>query len=261
MNDTPRHTLARIIAEHGRGICDAPKRVEALLKDLCGAHRREINIIMGALDERIAADLMAAGDSSSSSAVPGEALLARLAARLRDNLAYTAEAALWGVETWAFALGLLSEAEIQTRAKASEASRSNAPPTVRDTKPFGATPASKQNSPTPQTQGGTTYAPPAPQLPQSSKTIPLPPIFRTNPPRQMPTMPPNVTVPQPPTQHKSPSLPSPKTSRRVLSWRGCFIVFVLAIILIAAALFVVPAIIHILQEEQAMPSINEPRIR
>ena len=86
---TGKTTLARIIAKHGRGICDTPKRVEALLRDLCGAYRREINIVMGALEERVAADLMTAGKS----AVPRAAILARLAARLRDNLAYTPEAA------------------------------------------------------------------------------------------------------------------------------------------------------------------------
>lgn len=92
MNDLPRHTLSRIIAEHGRGICDAPKRVEALLRDLCGAHRREINIITGALEERVPADLIAVGNST----VPRDVSLARLAARLRDNLAYTPEDALGG---------------------------------------------------------------------------------------------------------------------------------------------------------------------
>lgn len=88
MNDQSRHTLSRIIAQHDRGICDAPKRIEVLLRDLCGAHRREINIITGALEKRVATDLIAAGNS-----VPRDALLARLAVRLRDDLAYTPGAA------------------------------------------------------------------------------------------------------------------------------------------------------------------------
>ena len=61
MNDQPRHTLSRIIAKYGPGICDAPKRVEAMLRDLCVAHRREINIIMGALEERVPTDLNCGG--------------------------------------------------------------------------------------------------------------------------------------------------------------------------------------------------------
>jgi len=257
MNDLPRHTLSRIIAVHGRGICDAPKRIEALLRDLCGAHRREINIIIGALEERVAADLIAAGNS-----VPRDVLLARLAARLRDNLAYTPEAARWGVETWAVALGSLSEAELQarTRTESAEASRSTAPPPLRDPKPLAANPASVSPQ-TPQPQRGTTSAPPQPP-PQSPKTSP-PPIVRppAPAPRRTPTTPQNVAVPDPQQQNVSPSLPSRQTSRRGLTLRGCLIGVVLVIALIVAAVFIVPTVILLLQEEQVQPSINEPRIR
>lgn len=254
MNDLPRHTLSRVIAKHGHGICDAPKRIEAMLRDLCGVHRREINIIIGALEERVAADLIRAGNS-----VPRDVLLARLAARLRDNLAYTPEAARWGVEAWAVALGILSEAELQTRTRteSAEASRSIAPPPVRDPKPSAAKPAnvSSQASPPRRT---TTYAPP----PQSLKTSP-PPIVQPPTPatHRTPTTPPNVAVPEPPQQNVSTPLPSRQTSRRGLTLRGCLIGVVLVIVLIVAAVFIVPAVIMLLREEQARPSINEPRIR
>lgn len=237
MNDLPRHTLSRIIAEHGLGICDAPKRVEALLRDLCGSHRREINIITGALEERVAADLMTTGDS-----MPRDVLLARLEARLRDNLAYTPEAASWAVETWALALGILSEAELQasTRKKSAEANQKNTQP---------------------QPQRGTTYAPqwppsPTPKASPSPSTIRIPAPA----PRWTPPMPPRVSVPGPPQQNVSPSLPSRQRPRRGLSLRGCFITFVLAILLIAAY-YAIPAVIMILREEQAQPSINDPRIK
>jgi len=257
MNDLPRHTLSRIIAERGRGICDAPKRVEALLRDLCGAYRREINIITGALDERVAADLIAATNS-----VPRDVLLARLAARLRDNLAYTPEAALWGVETWAVALGILSEAEIKAHAQAesAEASRNNPPP-VRVPKPTAANPAS-DSSRTVQPQRETTFAPPQ-QTSLSPKTNLPPPLARSPAPapRRTPTMSPNVIVPEPPQLDISPSLPSGRTPRRGLTLRGCLIGVVLAIVLIVAAVFVVPAIIMLLREEQAQPSVNDPRSR
>lgn len=258
MNNLPRHTLSQIIAEHGRGICEESKRVEALLRDLCGAHRREINIITGALEERVAADLTAAGNT-----VPRDVLLARLTARLRDNLAYTPEAARWGVETWAVALGVLSEAELQERARTEsiENSRSAAPPPVRDPKPPAPNTASSSPQ-APRPPRGTTYTPP--QRPtQSPKTTPPPTIAR--PPartlRRTPTMPLNVAVPEPPEHDVSLSFPSQQTSRRGLTLRGCLIIFVLAVVLIVAAVFVVPAVIMLLREEQARPSINEPRIR
>jgi hypothetical protein len=257
MNDLPRRTLSRIIAEHGRGICDAPKRVEALLRDLCGAHRREINIITGALEERVAADLIAASNS-----VPRDVLLARLAARLRDNLAYTPEAARWGVETWAVALGILSEAELQARAQAesAEASRNTAPPSVREPKqPTATPPASPQASHTPSRTANAPRQPPS-QSPKTSQ----PPTVR--PPARVqygtpPALPPNVAAPDLTPQNDSLPFPLPQRSRRGLSLRGCFIVVMLAIVLIIAAVFVVPAVILLLREEQARPSINEPRIR
>lgn len=266
MNDLPRHTLARIISENGRAICDTPKRVEALLRDLCGAHRREINIIVGALEERVAADLMSAGNS-----VPREVLLARLAARLRDNLAYTPEAARWGVETWAFALGIMSEAELQERARkeSAEADGSDASPPVRAPKPTATGAASVSPQEESQSPRGTTYPPPTkqqqqpPPTPKTRAQPPPPPIIpKPAPsPRRTPTAQPNIAVPAPQQQDVLPSLPAPGTARRGLTLRGCFIIVVLVIALIATVTFVVPAVIFLLQEEQAQPSVNDPSNR
>jgi hypothetical protein len=249
MNDLARQTLSRIIAKHGTGICETPKRVEAILRDLCGDQRREINIIMGALEERVAADLTAGGNS-----LPRDVLFARLEARLRDNLAYTPEAARWGVETWAVALGVLSEAELLERTrKEAAASQSKAPPPLRDSELPGANPANV-NPRAPRSQPASTHAPPR-QPPQSSVQAPTP----ASPGRQR--LPTGMTLPEPPEHDISPSPPLRQTSRRGLNLRSCLILFVLAIILIIAAVFVVPAIIMILRDEQARPSINEPRAR
>lgn len=269
MNDLPRHTLSRIIAEHGRGICDAPKRIEALLRDLCGAHRREINIIVGALEERVASDLIARGNS-----VPRDVLLARLAARLRDNLAYTPEAARWGVETWAVALGILSEAELPARqpSESGEAHLIDAPSPVRESKPSGASAASV-SPPAPQAQRGTTSTPPPrgttsapPPLPSpSSKTSPSTssarPSVHVPAPRRTTIVHPNVSMPETLQQNVPPPTISRPISRRGLKLRGCLVVAVLVIVLVVAAVFVVPAVIFILREEQSRPSINEPRVR
>lgn len=284
MNDLPRHTLSRIIARHGREICDAPKRVEALLRDLCGAHRREINIIAGALEERVAADLIAAGKS-----VPRDVLLARLAARLRDNLAYTPEAARWGVETWAVALGILSEAEVEERARteaADSARRPPPPPPPAGAKPpaaqptqAGPPPPPQQQQPPPQPKRGPTYAPPQPPTRTPTPTLrptnptPTNPTPRTRPPAAAPAprptpAPPVIVVAAPPARRHTPPpviLPPPaptrRRDRRGVTLRGCFVTFVLLFVLVVAAVFVIPAIIGVLQEEQARPSINEPRIR
>src|SRR5918998_3222507 len=110
MNDAPRQTLRELIARHGPGLCSDARRCEGLLRDLCGEHRREINILVSALKERVPLDLLAA-----QSAMPRGLLAARLAKRLEDQLALTPEAARWAVDSWALALGVVTEAEVKER--------------------------------------------------------------------------------------------------------------------------------------------------
>jgi len=104
MNDLPRQTLCKIIAQYGVSVCRDPQRCEGLLRDLCGEHRREVTVLVGALKERVAVDLLASQDW-----VPLEILLSRLSRRLGQNLALTEDAARWGVEAWAQALGVISD--------------------------------------------------------------------------------------------------------------------------------------------------------
>jgi hypothetical protein len=49
MNDLPRQKLREIIVQHGRALCDDPKRCEAFLRDYCGQYGREIFILISAL--------------------------------------------------------------------------------------------------------------------------------------------------------------------------------------------------------------------
>jgi uncharacterized RDD family membrane protein YckC len=64
--------------------------------------------LVGALKERVAADLL-----SSSSSVPREVLLARLRKRLCDNLGLSGEAARWAVVSWGLALKVISNYELR----------------------------------------------------------------------------------------------------------------------------------------------------
>ncbi len=57
MNDVPRQKLREIVSQ--RNILDDPRLCEALLRDLCGEHKREIFVLVAALKERVAADLAA----------------------------------------------------------------------------------------------------------------------------------------------------------------------------------------------------------
>ena len=104
MNDEPRQKLRELLSEYGRSLCNDPNRCEALLKDYCGTHKREIFVLVSALRKKVTDDLL-----KSSAEVPQELLLARLRKRLEVELAMTDEAAHWAVDSWALALGYILE--------------------------------------------------------------------------------------------------------------------------------------------------------
>ncbi|NCC94855.1 MAG: hypothetical protein EOM10_16585, partial [Opitutae bacterium] len=87
---------------YGRTLADDPRRCEAMLKDLCGAQRREIAVLIAALRERVASDLLTTNAHQHPSL-----LMTRLTQRLIDDLALQPEAARWAVESWALALGVI----------------------------------------------------------------------------------------------------------------------------------------------------------
>ena len=118
MNNLPRQTLRRILAKHGKEICGDARRCESLLNDLCGAYRREINVLVTAIEERVPLDLLAGNRS-----MPLELLLTRIEKRLEEQTALTGEAARWAVESWALALDLVAESEIQARRKILESAQ------------------------------------------------------------------------------------------------------------------------------------------
>lgn len=130
MNDSVRQTLSEIVSKYGPSLAGDPRRCEALLRDFCGRYKKEIHLLVSALRERVAADLM-----SPASALPGPLLRARLAGRLQDNLGFSEEASEWAVDSWAIALGVTSIAEgaarepapAPTHAEAHEADYANDP--------------------------------------------------------------------------------------------------------------------------------------
>ncbi|HLM59599.1 MAG TPA: pectinesterase family protein [Pyrinomonadaceae bacterium] len=115
MNELPRRKLLEIVAKRGRSIIENPRRLEGLLRDYCGEHRREISVLVMAVEEHAVLDMLA-----SSASLPRKVLLARLTQRLCDNLALSEPAAIWSIESWALALGIISEAEITQDKSAQE---------------------------------------------------------------------------------------------------------------------------------------------
>lgn len=108
MNEQPRQKLREIVARHGHSVVQDARRCEGLLRDYSAQYRREVSVLMSALEEHVPQDLLAAPDG-----VPRRVLLARLARRLADYRALSEPAAAWSVNTWAVALGIISEDELK----------------------------------------------------------------------------------------------------------------------------------------------------
>ncbi|HEY0083294.1 MAG TPA: hypothetical protein VGB61_10920, partial [Pyrinomonadaceae bacterium] len=108
MNNLPRQKLVDILRRHGHEIIRVPRRCVGLMRDNFPAYRREIAVLAAALELRMAAELLAQGSSHT----PRGNLLARLAARLRDEMAMEESAAHWAIHTWALALSVITQEEL-----------------------------------------------------------------------------------------------------------------------------------------------------
>lgn len=275
MSDVPRQTLRTLIAKHGRDLCSDAGRCEGLLRDYCGGYRREVNILMGALKERVPLDLLAA-----QSTVPRELLLARLAKRLEDQLAFTEDAARWAVESWALALGVVSDTELEERkrreaeavppsnattAPGSEdegglkrtASANTPPPTASQTQP-------KPLPTQPKPQASRAQSSAVPYAPKPPASLPTPaahsPSGSSNITRRQTSPPPTSSAQSSPAQRaKQPQdaslAPSPQPRRS--RWRGCLVGCFLFILLSGLLFFVAPYVVSLLREEQRQIN-NEP---
>ena len=277
MSDVPRQTLRDLVARHGPGLCSDARRCEGLLRDLCGAHRREINVLISALKQHVPLDLLAA-----QGAMPRGLLLARLARRLEEQLALTEEAARWAVDSWALALGVVTDAELQDRRRQTvkeaapppaqttgedetektsggSATRAAPPAATQTRQPHGSRPA-PQPSP-----------PPAARQAGRRTTSPLPP---SPPPLTPPTSPqrqragrgpfsnwvvragprssasPTTGAAQQPAHTRAPSPDPHARRRRGWSLRGCAVGCLLLALLSLALFLGVPFVVSVLREEQ-----------
>jgi hypothetical protein len=105
--DKAQEMLVTILRDYGREVCEDRNRLRSLLADYCGSQqKREINLLLTALDEHVPGDLLSQRDVTRF-----ELLRARMEERLRSNRGLEAGAASWAIASWAKALGL---AEIET---------------------------------------------------------------------------------------------------------------------------------------------------
>ncbi len=224
---------------------------------------------MAALRERVPLDLLAARNS-----VPSGLLLTRLAKRLEDHLALTEGASRWAVDSWALALGVVSDAELgeinrrrdEAAVKRVEAAETPAPP--RPTKGGaaaerpGANPGARPPVAPPRPLPTPTPSGSQPAWPQSPPNVsPRQPTQggSTVAARQSPAA-------QPPGSHgpankgglQTPSAdPDPSGGRRG-RWRGCLVGCFLLILLSALLVLGAPYVLNILREEQQQRSLEPP---
>jgi len=104
MNDLVKIKLFEILENHGNLIYLDEKRLEGLLKDLCGAYKREINLVMAAVRSGVAKELLSYNEN-----IPLESLLKRLANRLAEEHGLKNELAGSTVNLIALSLKLITE--------------------------------------------------------------------------------------------------------------------------------------------------------
>ena len=100
MNGEVLKTLKKLLQEYGEELCTNRQKLEGLLKDFCGRHRREISVLTAAAGEGIAEELR-----RLSGAEVDEFAFQRLVKRLHENGGIDEQYAEWAVRGWALALG------------------------------------------------------------------------------------------------------------------------------------------------------------
>lgn len=103
MNDTPRQILKDLVQRYGRDICQDARRCEALLRDMGGEYKREIFVLISALEAGTVDDLFKAEGK-----LPFSVTLPRLAQELHEATALSQEAARWAILAWAEALNIVT---------------------------------------------------------------------------------------------------------------------------------------------------------
>jgi len=99
LGDLARQKLREAIAIYGRSVFQEPRRCEAILRDCCPTAPREVFLLVSALRENVAEELV-----SHEHSLPATAVVARLTRRLSDQLGLSEDSARWAVDSWRYGL-------------------------------------------------------------------------------------------------------------------------------------------------------------
>lgn len=106
--------LSEILSKHGQSSLTDARLCENLLKDYCGEYKDEISLLVSAVKERIAIDLLVSHDG-----LPRNLLRDLLIKRLRKNRSLSEGEARWAVDSWSQAIRALVRAETKATAEES----------------------------------------------------------------------------------------------------------------------------------------------
>lgn len=108
---TPNKALSQLINHYGISLCEEPKRCEALLRDSCGSkHKREISLLVNALKEKVALNLL-----NPPLWLSKNQLFSHLTARLHKSLGLDKKLSAWAVNTWANSLDKISKRHLSLK--------------------------------------------------------------------------------------------------------------------------------------------------
>jgi hypothetical protein len=116
MNEQPHVKLREYVARSGFGILNDPNQCEAWLRNACPQSAWESSILIAALRQGVPSFI-----GNRNPAMPGPAIRAQIAQQFQSTSGFAPDAAQWGVDAWAYILGIdlnASRAQIQPQAVA-----------------------------------------------------------------------------------------------------------------------------------------------
>jgi hypothetical protein len=112
LDESVPQQLGEILIKHGLSPLTDPKLCENLLRDYCAPFKEEISLLVLAVRERVASDLLVSQDGFDR-----ELLRALLVKRLRKSHSLSEADARWAVDSWALAIRALSRSESKPESK------------------------------------------------------------------------------------------------------------------------------------------------
>jgi len=115
LDESVPRQLGDILIKHGRATLTDPKLCENLLKDYCAPFKEEISLLVLAVKERVASDLLISRDG-----LDRDLLRALLVKRLKKIHSLSEADARWAVESWTLAIRTLSRSQSSLSAQDSD---------------------------------------------------------------------------------------------------------------------------------------------